>query len=70
MGAALASSALFGAIHLYQGISGIIATGVSGLVFAWLYLRTGRNLWLSIVAHGVMDTAGFVLIYFGVYPGL
>ena len=63
VGAALASSAVFGVAHLYQGISGVIATGVSGLVFAWLYLRTGRNLWASIVAHGVMDTAGMVLVY-------
>jgi len=23
-----------------------------------------------IVAHGCLDTTGFVLIYFGVYPGL
>ena len=68
--AALASSALFGAAHIYQGISGVIATGVSGLVFAWLYLRTARNLWASIVAHGVMDTTGMILIYFDAYPGI
>ena len=29
---ALASSALFGAAHLYQGASGVMATGLSGLV--------------------------------------
>ena len=67
---ALASSALFGAAHLYQGASGVMATGLSGLVFASVYLASGRNLWACILAHGVLDTAGFLLIYFGVYPGL
>ena len=66
----LGSSALFGAAHLYQGASGVVATGLTGLVFALVYLATGRNLWASILAHGFLDTAGFLLIYFGVYPGL
>jgi membrane protease YdiL (CAAX protease family) len=66
----LGSSGLFGLIHLYQGASGMIATGLTGLVFASVYLATGRNLWASILAHGFLDTAGFVMIYFGVYPGL
>jgi membrane protease YdiL (CAAX protease family) len=66
----LVSSALFGAVHLYQGASGMIATGLSGLVFGGVYLATGRNLWASVLAHGFMDTVGFLMIYFGVYPGL
>jgi len=70
MAAVLASSALFGVVHLYQGPSGMIATGLSGLVFAGVYLATDRNLWASILAHGFMDTVGFLMIYFGVYPGL
>jgi uncharacterized protein len=64
------SSALFGAVHLYQGASGMIATGLSGFVFGCVYLTTGRNLWASILAHGFMDTVGFVMIYLGIYPGL
>lgn len=70
VGGMLASSVLFGVIHAYQGVSGMIATGLSGLVFAGVYLATGRNLWASIVAHGIMDTTGFFMIYLGVYPGL
>ncbi len=66
----LLSSALFGVVHLYQGVPGMIATGLSGLVFGCVYFATGRNLWASILAHGFMDTAGFVMIYFGVYPGV
>jgi membrane protease YdiL (CAAX protease family) len=66
----LATSALFGAIHVYQGLSGMIATGLTGAVFGSLYLATGRNLWACVIAHGTLDTIGFAMIYFGVYPGL
>ena len=68
--AAIASSAIFGVAHLYQGVSGVVANALTGVVFATLYFATGRNLWPCIVAHGCLDTTGFVLIYFGVYPGL
>jgi membrane protease YdiL (CAAX protease family) len=70
LAAVLGSSVLFGAAHLYQGASGVIATGLSGLVFSLVYLATGRNLWASILAHGFNDTTGFVMMYLGVYPGL
>ena len=66
----LVSSILFGAVHSYQGASGVIATGLLGLLFGMLYLASGRNLWLSIVAHGTLDTVGFVLGFLGKYPGL
>ena len=64
------SSIVFGLVHLYQGLSGMIATGLTGLVLGWLYQATGRNLWAPIIAHGVMDTSGLVMIYLGVYPGV
>jgi CAAX protease family protein len=68
--ALLMSSAIFGAVHLYQGAAGVVATALSGGVFAALYLATGRNLWAGILAHGFMDTVGIVMIYLGIYPGL
>lgn len=43
---------------------------MSGLVFAWFYFQTGRNLWAMIVAYGVMNSAGMILICLGVYPGI
>jgi len=70
IGGMVVSSALFGLAHSYQGISGMVATGLTGLLFAGVYLATGRNLWAAIVAHGSLDTTGFVLMYFGIYPGL
>lgn len=58
-------SGLFGFGHSYQGLAGILGSSVSGLVFGGVYLVSGRNLWASIVAHGVTDTIGIVLIFFG-----
>jgi len=66
----LATSLAFGLAHLYQGTSGVMATGLSGLIFGIAYLASGRNLWCAILAHGLMDTIGFVMIYLGVYPGV
>ncbi len=63
-------SILFGIVHLYQGASGIITITLTGLMLGGLYLVTGRNLWVPIIAHGVNDTVGFILIFLGKYPGL
>ena len=60
-------SALFGWGHTEQGMSGWVQEGLSGLLLGVLYLVTGRNLWVPIVAHGVSNTLAFVLIYFGRY---
>lgn len=56
-------SILFGVGHLYQGISGILVNTAAGLVYGALYLWSGRNLWLSIIVHGVYDTVGLLLIF-------
>jgi membrane protease YdiL (CAAX protease family) len=68
--AIILTSILFGLVHLYQGTSGMITTGFSGLISAIAYFANARNLWAPIVAHGVYDTIGFVLIYVGRYPGM
>src|SRR6266446_2864570 len=61
LGALAVTSILFGVGHGYQGVSGMIAAGLGGFVFGLLYLATGRNLWASVIAHGTMDTVGFLL---------
>ena len=68
-GALIVTSILFGLGHGYQGASGMIAAGLGGFVFGLLYLATGRNLWVAVVAHGTMDTVGFLLLFLGKYPG-
>jgi membrane protease YdiL (CAAX protease family) len=64
----LLSTAFFGLAHLYQGVTGVWETAVSGLIFAILYMASGRNLWLPIITHGMVDTIGFLLIFAGLYP--
>lgn len=66
----LLTSAAFGLGHVYQGASGVITAGLSGLVFGMLYLRAGRNLWVPMIAHGTVDTVGFTLLFWGRYPGV
>ena len=56
------SSVVFGAAHAYQGPTGMIITGVLGLIFAIMYIASGRNLWINILAHGVYDTLSLALV--------
>lgn len=60
----------FGIAHAYQGWTGIIDEGLSGLLLGVIYLRVGSNLAVPIVAHGIGDTIDFVLIFLGKYPGM
>ncbi|HKE49210.1 MAG TPA: CPBP family intramembrane glutamic endopeptidase [Rhodanobacteraceae bacterium] len=60
--AVLLSSVVFGAAHAYQGPTGIVITGILGLVFAIVFVSGGRNLWLNIVVHGVYDTLSLALV--------
>jgi membrane protease YdiL (CAAX protease family) len=68
--AILGSSLLFGVSHISQGLSGVISNGLGGLVYGILYVSAGWNLWVPILAHGLEDTIGFLLIYAGRYPSL
>ena len=58
-------SGLFGFGHSYQGVAGVLGSGVSCLLFGVVYIVSGRNLWACVVAHGVSDTIGIVLIFLG-----
>src|SRR2546422_10621541 len=69
LGALAVTSMLFGAGHAYQGVSGMITAGLGGFAFGLLYLGTGRNLWVSVSAHGPMDTVGCLLAFLAEYPG-
>lgn len=58
-------SVLFGYGHYYKGPSGIVDSGMAGLVLGAAYLLSGRNLWVCILAHGFIDTVGLVAAFFG-----
>jgi uncharacterized protein len=53
------SSLLRGTYHLYQGFGAGLGNIVMGLVFGYVWQRTGR-LWPLIIAHGVIDAVAFV----------
>lgn len=54
-----ASSALRGMYHLYQGVGAGLGNVAMGLLFGYLWCRTGR-LWPLVIAHGIIDTIAFV----------
>jgi len=58
-------AALFGIGHYWNGPSGMISSGFAGLVLGAAYMLSGRNLWASILAHGLIDTIYLIAIYFG-----
>lgn len=60
---ALASSALFGFSHLYQGLAGVIQTGLVGLLLAALYVGAGRKLLPASFAHMTVDAIGVTELY-------
>jgi membrane protease YdiL (CAAX protease family) len=57
--ALLASSLLRGAYHLYQGFSAGLGNVAMGLVFGYVWRRTGR-LWPLIIAHGLIDSVAYL----------
>ena len=57
--ALVASSLLRGAYHLYQGYGAGLGNVAMGLVFGYVWQRTGR-LWPLVIAHGLIDAVAFV----------
>ncbi len=66
----IAVSIVFGCAHLDQGATGMVENIWNGLLLGALYLACGRNLAVPLIAHAFTDTADFVLIYLGKYPGM
>jgi membrane protease YdiL (CAAX protease family) len=57
-------SILFGYGHYYKGTSGVIDSGVAGILET-AYVLAGRKLWASILAHGFIDMFGIIDAFFG-----
>jgi len=64
--ATVAAAVLFGLGHFYKGPVGMVDSGVAGLILGAAYLLSGRCLWTTILAHGLIDTTGVIALYAGV----
>jgi membrane protease YdiL (CAAX protease family) len=60
-------SLIFGAAHIYQGMTGVLDTFLAGLMLGLLYIFARRNLWLPILTHGILDTIGFIILFSGLF---
>ena len=61
-GAVVVAIVAFGLAHVFQGIRGIVGSGVAGAVAMGLYLLTG-SLVAPIVLHATMDLANGLMAY-------
>lgn len=70
--AVAASILIFGFLHIYQGLPGIVGSVILGAAFMAIYLSTGSIL-VAIVVHALFDLRSLVLIpvvVFGVHKEL
>jgi membrane protease YdiL (CAAX protease family) len=61
----LVSSTIFGLVHLVEGPLGVMNTFAMGLILGAVYLRSGRNLWVTIIAHGLANSIRFLFLFLG-----
>lgn len=61
--AVIMHAVLFGVLHMYQGVLGVITTGVVALIFGAFFLLLKRNLWALIIVHGLIDTISVIQFY-------
>ena len=62
-GAMVASGFLFGAFHItgLETVGLVLPFGLIGMLFAWLYYRSG-SLWPSIAAHLIFNLVSFIIL--------
>ncbi|MBI3677548.1 MAG: CPBP family intramembrane metalloprotease [Proteobacteria bacterium] len=63
--ALVAVSVLFGFGHFYQGPAGIFTTACDGFMIGTAYLLARRNLWVAVLAHGLIDTFAIAILFLG-----
>lgn len=64
----VSQAALFGLCHIYQGASGVLATGAAGLALGAVYWAGKRNLVANMVLHGLIDTVSLTVLFIGIVP--
>ncbi len=61
--AILIHSIIFGLLHFYQGVYGVISTGFVSLVFGSVYIINKRRLFPVIMAHLLINTITLTAFY-------
>jgi len=55
---------IFGQQHMYyQGVIGLVETGIVGLVSGIIYVLSKGRLWPLIISHGLANTLGMTMIF-------
>ena len=54
---------IFGMLHIYQGLAGVIATGCIALIFGSVYFIIKRKLFPIIIAHGIINSLSLIGLY-------
>ena len=62
----LISSVLFGLVHSDWALVGIVQMACMGFTLGTSYLLVNRNLWVTILAHGYLDTILIVQMYLAI----
>lgn len=57
----LLSALLFGSMHLYQGVAGVVGVGILNILWGWVYLRFGR-VWPLIISHALFDSLQVIYV--------
>jgi membrane protease YdiL (CAAX protease family) len=60
--AVVLTSLLMGLLHTEYGLVGVVASAIDSVFYTVLRYRY-RSLWASILAHGFLDTIGFVTFF-------
>lgn len=61
--AILIHAIFFGLLHIYQGVPGMVGTGVVAVIFAVIYLLGKRRLLPVIIGHGIINTISLTAYY-------
>ena len=65
--AVIAPALLFGFAHVsYQGVRGLVMTGLIGLAFGTMFLVFKRNLWPLVLWHGITNSMSLHRVVFGI----
>ena len=59
------SAVVFGSVHFEWGLTGMVATGMMGLVMALFYVFLDKKLWVLVLAHAYLDTILLVPLFMG-----